>query len=87
MREIEDVEENIETNPSLAKRFTELDDSKKLDESAKALLDDLKYRKIPSKLPDSNIFKFKVLNLNLVVIFRLQLIFQCCFSCFKGEMG
>ncbi len=61
IREIEDIEQNIDSNKNLAKRFVELDDSNnKIDLSAKTLLDDLKYRKISSKLPESNIFKFNV---------------------------
>lgn len=37
-----------------------LDKDDHIDEHIKSLLDDLKNVKIPSKLPDSNIFKFDV---------------------------
>lgn len=54
------MEENIEKNVSLAKRFIELDTNNCVDEEVKILLDELKYKKIPSKLSESNMFKFKV---------------------------
>ncbi|RNA01612.1 NACHT and WD repeat domain-containing 2-like, partial [Brachionus plicatilis] len=59
-REIEDLDENIEKNVSIAKRFTELDKKNCADKEVRNLLDELKYKKIPSKLPESNMFKFKV---------------------------
>ena len=61
VREIDDLEENIKSNVNLAKKFIEIDKNNEIDESARTLLDDLKYKKIPAKLPESNIFKFNVL--------------------------
>ena len=60
MREIEDIEENIKGNVSLARRFIDLDKDDNVDIEAKSYLEALKNKKIHSKLPDSNIFKFKV---------------------------
>ena len=60
IREIENLEENISSNIKLAKRFIEIDNDGKVDESTKILLNELKYKKIPSKLPKENIFEFKV---------------------------
>ena len=60
VREIDDIEENIKSNVNLAKKFIEIDKNNEIDESARTLLDDLKYKKIPAKLPESNIFKFNV---------------------------
>jgi hypothetical protein len=60
MREIEDIEENIDANVKLAKRFIDLDSQNRVDESSLSLLNDLKHKKIPAKLPESNIFKFHV---------------------------
>ena len=60
LREIDDIEENINSNVNLAKRFIDLDKNNQIDQSAKKLLDDLKYNKIPNVLPESNIFKFNV---------------------------
>ena len=58
---IENIEENIDKNPSLASKFIELDKSKKRPESEVcSLLNELKYKKIPAKLPSSNIFKYNV---------------------------
>ena len=61
-REIVDIEQNIQSNRSLASKFIDLDDKFKVDEHAKSFLNNLKYSKIPSRLPSSNIFKLKVLN-------------------------
>ena len=60
VREIDDIEENIKSNVNLAKKFIEIDKNNEIDESARTLLDDLKYKKIPAKLPENNIFKFNV---------------------------
>ena len=60
IREIDDIEEHIHKNVKLAKRFIELDHHSKIDESSMSLLNELKYKKIPAKLPASNIFKFNV---------------------------
>ena len=65
IREIENIENecaNVKDKKDLGvlKKFIDFDKNDKIDESAKNLLDDLKYKKIPSKLPESNIFKFKV---------------------------
>ena len=46
-------------NPQLTGKFIDLTNDKKIDKSSKALLEKLKY-KISSKLPESNMFKFKV---------------------------
>ncbi len=59
-REIEDIGFYVDTNPGLAGKFIDLDEDKKIDQSAKVLLDTLKHQKIGSKLPGSNTFKFKV---------------------------
>ena len=59
-REIEGIEESLNTNLKLAKKFIDIDDNNKIDESARTLLNDLKFKKIPSKLPSSNIFNFNV---------------------------
>lgn len=61
-REIEDIEQHVKTsNKSVISKFIELDRDSNVDKSSKRLLEDLKNNKIPSKLPASNIFKFKVL--------------------------
>ena len=61
-REIEDIEKHVKTsNKSVISKFIELDRDSNVDKSSKRLLEDLKNNKIPSKLPASNIFKFKVL--------------------------
>ena len=65
IREIENLEEECEKfreNNSLAllKKFIDMDNDNRIDESARSLLNDLKYKKIPVKLPESNIFKFNV---------------------------
>jgi hypothetical protein len=44
----------------MASKFVELDENSRADKEVKQLLNDLKYTKIPAKLPASNIFKFKV---------------------------
>jgi hypothetical protein len=60
-RDIEDLEENLEhTDLKILNKFVEINKHREIDQSAKALLDDLKYKKIPAKLPESNIFNFKV---------------------------
>ena len=59
-REIENIEEKIEANPDLARRFIDLDSKNQVDKSAKYFLENLKKEKIRSKIADSNIFKFKV---------------------------
>lgn len=59
-RNIIDLDENIKTNVSLAKKFTELDKNNNIDSEVKSLLEDLKLNKIPSKLPEKNMFKFDV---------------------------
>ena len=65
-REIVDIEQNIQNNRSLAAKFIDLDDKFNVDENAKHFLNDLKYNKIPSRLPSSNIFKLKVYFILLV---------------------
>jgi hypothetical protein len=64
VREIEDIEsvcEKVEKKHlSLVKKFIDMDKNDRVDQSAKMLLNDLKYKKIPAKLPESNTFKFKV---------------------------
>ena len=62
-REIEGIEESLKTNLKLAKKFIDIDKENKIDESALNLLNDLKYKKIASKLSSSNIFNFKVISL------------------------
>ena len=59
-REIEDIEQHIDSNPELTRRFIDLDSNNQIDKSAKYLLENLKQNKIRSKISDSNIFKFKV---------------------------
>lgn len=59
-REIEGIEESLKTNLKLAKKFIDIDKDNKIDESARTLLNDLKYNKIPSKLSQTNMFNFKV---------------------------
>lgn len=58
-RDIQDFEEHLSTNLKLAKRFFHIE-NKKIDKSTKDLIYELKHNKIPSKLPESNIFKFQV---------------------------
>jgi hypothetical protein len=65
MREIDDIEQNIGTNVKLAKRFIDLDSQNRVDQSSMSLLNDLKHKKIPAKLPDSNIFKFHVREISI----------------------
>ena len=60
IREIEDIEQNVDLNIKLARRFIEIDSNNKIDESARLLLNDLKWKKIQSRLPETNIFKFNV---------------------------
>ncbi len=60
-REIEDIESYVDSNPSLTAKFIDLDSDKKIDKLANNLLEVLKNDKIRSKLPESNIFKFKVI--------------------------
>ena len=69
IREIDGIELGLETNNKLARRFIDTDSNGKIDESAQTLLNDLKYNKIPSKIPVDNIFKF-----NVIAIFCLILI-------------
>jgi len=61
-REIEDIEQQLiqNSNKSVLSKYIELDKSSNIDMFSKKLLDDLKYKKIPEKLPSNNIFKFKV---------------------------
>jgi hypothetical protein len=66
IREISNIEENI--SDSNVARFMDLKHKKSesgektaiVDLEAKQLLDDLKYKKIPEKLDNKNIFKFEV---------------------------
>lgn len=64
IREIEDIDNVCEDadkkDLSLLKKFIDMDNHEKVDQSAKKLLNDLKYKKIPGKLHEDNIFKFKV---------------------------
>lgn len=59
-RNIVDIKEKIKENASLAGKFIELNKKKEPDEEVMDLLDNLKYKKIPSVLPSSNIFNFDV---------------------------
>ncbi|RNA01260.1 NACHT and WD repeat domain-containing 2-like, partial [Brachionus plicatilis] len=59
-RDIEDLDEKIDQNVNMAKRFIELDNTNCVDSEVRNLLDKLKKEKIPSKLPETNMFKFKV---------------------------
>lgn len=64
IRNIVNLEENI--NDPTATRFIDLktdhqSNNVEIDLEAKKLIDDLKLKKIPSKLNDSNIFKFNVI--------------------------
>jgi hypothetical protein len=61
-REIEDIEQQLQKNAdkSVLSKYIELDKSSNIEMSSKKLLEDLKYKKIPEKLPSSNIFNFKV---------------------------
>jgi hypothetical protein len=59
-RNIVDIEENLNMNTSLVKKFVDLDKHNKVDNEIKTLLENLKHEKIPSALPKSNIFKFDV---------------------------
>ena len=59
-RDIEDSNVHLTHNLYLTKRFIEIDKNNEIDKSTKGLLDELKNKKIPSILPESNIFKFKV---------------------------
>lgn len=69
IREIDDIEKHINTNIKLAKRFIDLDAQNQIDQSSLNLLNDLKYKKIPDKLPQGNIFKFNVNTLFLKNVF------------------
>jgi hypothetical protein len=60
VREIEDLEENIHKNKELANKFIELDKNGEINMKTKELLLNLKNKKIPEKLPESNIFRFNV---------------------------
>ena len=60
VREIEDIDEHYGENPALSARFIDLDKHKQLDHDAQRLLDELKSTKIREKLPDENIFRFRV---------------------------
>lgn len=60
IREIDDIVENINTNLSVSKKFIDLDKNNQIDEDARDLLNELKYKKIPAVLPDTNIFRFNV---------------------------
>jgi len=60
VREIEDIEDNIRKNKALASKFIELNKKGEIDTRTKELLDNLKYKKIPEKLPESNIFRYNV---------------------------
>jgi hypothetical protein len=60
VREIEDIEKNIASNPNLARRFIDLNKDNTVDLDAQIYLKELKYKKIPEKLPESNTFRFNV---------------------------
>ena len=60
MREIEDIEKNIDSNPSLARRFIDLNKDNTVDSDAQIYLKELKCTKIPEKLPETNTFRFNV---------------------------
>jgi len=81
MREIDDIEQNIEANVKLAKRFIDLDSQNRVDQSSLSLLNDLKHKKIPAKLPESNIFKFHV---GKISIFKLNLCLKKTFEVSRG---
>ncbi len=59
-REIEGIEQAAEQNPKLAGRFIDLDKDKRLDVAARNLSERLKKEKIPARLSQGNIFRFKV---------------------------
>jgi hypothetical protein len=59
-RNIVDIEQHLGQNVSLIKKFIELDAENEVDPEVKTLLDNLKYKKIPSALLSDNIFKFDV---------------------------
>ena len=61
IREIDGIEQSVQTNPKLAKKFIDTEKNDKIDESARSLLNDLKFKKIPSKLSSNHIFKFNVI--------------------------
>lgn len=61
-RIIDDIEEHIDKNPLLVSKFMEIDKDKNCkNEEIEILLQDLKYKKIPSKLSPKNIHKFNVI--------------------------
>lgn len=67
IRNIVNLEENLAD--STASRFIDLkpdNESNKteIDQEAKQLLDDLKFKKLPSRLNENNIFKFDVIFLH-----------------------
>ena len=60
VREIEDIKEYKDIDKSFAWRYIDVDDNNQIDESAQTLLDELKNKKILKKVPETNIFRFKV---------------------------
>ena len=59
LREIEDIEENIEQNTRLTGCFIELDENNKVDKDVKKHLKDLR-TKVKKVLPKTNIHELKV---------------------------
>jgi hypothetical protein len=66
LREIEDIEENIEQNTRLTGCFIELDENNKVDKDVKKHLKDLR-SKVKKFLPKTNIHELKAGNINTFV--------------------
>lgn len=60
-RNIVDIDEYAAKNLAIVKKFIDLDKEDRVDKASRALLDELKNVKIPSKLSSSNIFKYDVI--------------------------
>ncbi len=70
----------------MAGKFVELDENSRADKEVKQLLNDLKYTKIPAKLPASNIFKFKVNKVkNEFLNLKLLLTINCLGQMVQGK--
>ena len=59
LREIDDIENEVDKNYKLASNFIELDKNHKIDQDTRKRIDDLK-AKINSVLPQSNVHLMKV---------------------------
>lgn len=62
IREIEDVKDYKDIDRPIAWRYIDVDSQNEIDHSAQDLLNDLKFNKVLKKVPDSNVFRFKVKN-------------------------